>query len=463
MTASCPFSVKRKTPILLLLALLALPLPPAAGATRSAQAVLSTQPQKDLGRFLKRLTEASPSEALLMVDSMADINAATPGDHITALHAAVSYNRLDIMDMLLRRGARTELLMRPGLTPLGAAAMKNDTDAISLLLEYGAQLNHHTPGGVSALKLACAKGNLDAAQVLLAHGADPLPADAEGHTALTLAQEHAGENRVPLMRMLLEHGASPDGQMGKDGWSPLLTAVVNHDIRTAELLLTHGARVDTPGEAGSTPLMMAAGYGYTTLVEQLLAHGASATQQDGDGNDALDHAALGARFTHGLAAAACGEEPGIRNEAEVSSSATCRLLLQRGANVHHTDASGSTPLIIAARMGEPENVRLLLEHGADVNARNHEGHTPLISALLPTADKVRLTFSPNTIEARQRTLESITPLFEQAPSMNETVRLLLNAGADSTLRDNSGRSAFDYATVPALRALLIQGAQGGER
>ncbi len=413
--------------------------------------------QEPLGHFLKRLTDAAPAEAAAMLDGMADINAATPREHITALHAAVAYNRLDILHLLLQRGAQTELLMKPGLTPLSAAAMKNDTDAISLLLKHGAQLNHHTAGGVSALKLACAKGNLDAAQVLLAHGADPVPADAEGHTALTLAQEHAGEARVPLMRMLLEHGANPDGRVGEDGWSPLMTAVVSHDISAAELLLEHGAAVDTTGEAGSTPLMMAAGYGYATLVEHLLERGASITRQDGDGNDALDHAALGARFTHGISAAACGEEPGVQNEAMVDSGATCRLLLQRGANVHHVDASGSTPLIIAARVGEPENVRLLLEHGADVNARNHEGHTALISALLPTSEKVRLTFSPTTVEARQRTIEHITPLFEKFSRIEQTVRLLLEAGADSSLRDASGRSAFDYASTPELKALLIQG------
>ncbi len=438
-----------------------LPLCPLTAAGQAAAAPAAPpaqgQQQENLGRFLKRLTDASPEQAATMLDSMADINAATSNEHITALHAAVAYDRLDILNMLLQRGALTELLMKPGLTPLSAAAMKNDTDAISLLLKHGAQLNHQTASGVSALKLACAKGNLDAAQVLLAHGADPVPADAEGHTALTLAQEHAGDNRVPLMRMLLEHGASPDSRVGEDGWSPLMTAIVSHDIPAAELLLDHGAAVDSTGEEGSTPLMMAAGYGYTALVEHLLAHGASVSRQDGDGNDALDHAVLGARFTHGIAAVACGERPVVQNEALVNSCATCRLLLQRGATVHHVDASGSTPLIIASRVGEPDNVRLLLEHGADVNARNHEGHTPLISALLPTVEKVRLTFSPTTIEARRRTMEYISPLFETLSRIEQTVRLLLEAGADTTLRDASGRSAFDYAVTPELRALLIQG------
>ncbi len=445
----------------LLLAAL-LPLAPLSTAGQAAAHGVSPSPgqqQEPLGRFLKRLTDAPPEQAEAMLDSMADINAATEREHITALHAAVAYNRLDILHMLLQRGARTDLLMRPGLTPLSAAAMKNDTDAISLLLKHGAQLNHHTPGGINALKLACTKGNLDAAQVLLAHGADTTAADTEGNTALTLAQEHAGENRVPLMRMLLEHGASPNAQAGDNGWSPLLAAVVSHDLGAAHLLLEYGAIVDTPGEAGCTPLMMAAGYGYTALVEQLLAHGASLTRQDGDGNDALDHAALGARFTHGIAAAASGEPLSIRNAADVDSAATCRLLLQSGASVHHVDATGSTPLIIAARVGEPETVHLLLEHGANVNARNQEGHTPLISALLPTQDKLRLAFHPGALEASPHTIRNLIPLLERRYRIEHTVRLLLEAGADASLRDASGRSAFDYAATPELRALLIQGPQ----
>ncbi len=448
---------------LLLLALLPLAPPPAAGQEAAARGAASAQQQADFGLFLRQLTEASPEQAAAMLDSMADINAATPRDHITALHAAVAYNRLDILAMLLQRGARTDLLMRPGLTPLSAAAMKNDTDAISMLLKHGAPLNHHTAGGVSALKLACAKGNIDAAQVLLAHGADPVPADGEGHTALTLAQEHSGENRVALLRMLLEHGANPNVHVGEDGISPLLAAVVNHDIPSAELLLEYGASVDTPGDAGSTPLMMAAGYGYTALVEHLLARGASITRQDGDGNDALDHAALGARFTHALAAAASGDALDIRNANEVDSPATCRLLLQRGASVQHVDASGSTPLIIAARMGEPGNVRLLLEHGADVNARNNEGHTALISALLPTTEKLRLIFHPATLEERRHAVQNLIPLIEQQAQIEETLRLLLNAGADASLRDDSGRNAFDYAHAPELREILIQGPESSRK
>ncbi len=389
-----------------------------------------------------------------MVDAMADINAATQGDNITAVHAAVAYGRLDVLEHLLRRGAKTETLMKPGLTPLAAAAMKNDTDSISLLLQYGAKLNHLTAGGVNALKLACAKGNLDAAQVLLAHGADPRSMDADGHTALTLAQEHAGENRHTLMLMLLEHGASPDTTAGENGESPLMQAITSHDLPVARLLLNYGATVERQDEIAASPLMLAAGFGYTGLVKQLLERGASVTRQDGDGNDALDHAAMGARFSHSIHAVAHGEDVGVRNPDQVDSVGTCRLLLERGATVHHADKWGSTPLIIAARAGELENVRLFLHHGADINAQDNEGHTPLISALLPSTEKARLSFSASSEESQQRLIRIVSPLFDDLPHIEQTVRLLLEAGADVSLRDATGRSAMDYASTPALRALL---------
>ncbi len=444
----------RAFPLLLPALLPFLPLTAAGERAARPAASSSAQQQESLGPYLNRLAKAEPEQAAAMVDAMEDINAATRGDHITALHAAVAYSRLDILDLLLQRGAFTEPLMKPGLTPLAAAAMKNDTDAISLLLKYGARLNHHTEGGVSALKLACAKGNLDAAQVLLAHGADPVPADAEGHTALTLAQEHAGENRHTLMLMLLEHGASPDATVGQEGESPLMMAITSHDIPVASLLLDYGATVDGGRQGEPSPLMMAAGFGYSSLVEHLLKCGASVSRQDGDGNDALDHAALGPRFTHGIYGTANGESTDIQNPEQVDSAATCRILLERGASVHHTDAWGSTPLIIAARAGEAETVKLFLTHGADVHAQDNEGHTPLISALLPPTDKARLTFRAGSEAKTRQLIDILSPFFEDLPHTEQTVRLLLEAGADPTQRDTSGRSALDYASTPALRELL---------
>src|SRR5712692_5023980 len=45
-----------------------------------------------------------------------------------------------------------------------------------------------------------------------------------------------------------------------------------------------------------TPLMMAAGYGYTPIVELLLRRGADPARVDGDGNRALDYALTGTLY-----------------------------------------------------------------------------------------------------------------------------------------------------------------------
>jgi uncharacterized protein len=44
------------------------------------------------------------------------------------------------------------------------------------------------------------------------------------------------------------------------------------------------------------------------------------------------------------------------------------LLLSRGVDVDTPDPSGSTPLMAAARIGDPELLRFLLDHGANLGA-----------------------------------------------------------------------------------------------
>lgn len=58
-----------------------------------------------------------------------------------------------------------------------------------------------------------------------------------------------------------------------------------------------------------------------------------------------------------------------------------QLLLDRGARVDTVDCDGWTPLHAAATFLSPGSVQLLLVHGADPKARNKRGYTPLHEAL----------------------------------------------------------------------------------
>lgn len=82
-----------------------------------------------------------------------------------------------------------------------------------------------------------------------------------------------------------------------------------------------------------------------------------------------------------------------------------RLLLERGLSVAAQDSVGNTPLHEAADGGHDEIVRLLIERGGDVNARNAQGQTPL---------------------HRARGNHCVT------------ARLLVEAGAVETVRDEEG-------------------------
>ena len=90
-------------------------------------------------------------------------------------------------------------------------------------------------------------------------------------------------------------------------------------------------------------------------------------------------------------------------------------LISQRANVNLADNQGVTPLMLAVQMGYVEGVEALLAARARVDVTNTAGETPLMFAV----------HSRNT----------------------EVMRVLLQAGADPDRRDNSGRSARDYARL----------------
>jgi ankyrin repeat protein len=66
---------------------------------------------------------------------------------------------------------------------------------------------------------------------------------------------------------------------------------------------------------------------------------------------------------------------------------SCKLLLERGADLKLVDDLGYSPLRWAIDGGEPGIVELLIAHGADVNQKDQEGLTPLDVALRKKQDE----------------------------------------------------------------------------
>ncbi len=156
---------------------------------------------------------------------------------------------------------------------------------------------HLTPG--SSVSSTASHGDAAAMKRLLDAGLDPNARDAAGYTPL-IAAARAGN--VSMVRLLTSRGADPNlPDAAVNSWTPLLHAVHKDQARSIAALLDAGANANGADSYGQSPLMMAAGYGYTDIVKILLARGANPRLPMRDGVTAIDLARSGVpdidRFT----------------------------------------------------------------------------------------------------------------------------------------------------------------------
>jgi uncharacterized protein len=112
-------------------------------------------------------------------------------------------------------------------------------------------------------------------------------------------------------------------------------------------------------------------------------------------------------------------------------------------NVNHLNASGESPLMLAALKGELELVENLVKKGADVNKTGWTplhyaasfGHIPVLKVLLDNYAYIDAE-SPN----------GSTPLMMASMyGSPEAVKLLLDEGADPQLKNQQGLTALEFA------------------
>jgi uncharacterized protein len=193
--------------------------------------------------------------------------------------------------------ATVESLVRA--QPELATARRDGVSAV-LLAMY-----HHKPEVAACLRAhvesldifeAAALGEVDRVASLL--GGDSGLANAvanavsnDGFGPLGLASFFGHEHAV---QVLLEHGARVDTASSNGMHVMLLhSAAAAHSVPIARLLLEHGAPVNARqggSDFGFTPLMEAAYNGQVDMVEMLLQHGADLRLRDEEGRTAADHA-----------------------------------------------------------------------------------------------------------------------------------------------------------------------------
>ena len=426
----------------------------------------------------------NPVLTALLIDAGADVSARNRAG-VTPLSLAAETGNSSMVEHLLDAGADPGETLSNGETALMMAARTGDVATIELLVERGAEVDaRETKRGTTALMWAAAYGNQPAVQALANLGAnlslrsDPIqqarrpylaPTPKEridqylegiGQAGTSIAVDLGGgddtaEAPVPLVSEAAEpeiadeaaaledpddsdEAADAVGDFGgygnerpvTGGLTALVFAARHGDIETARTLLDAGADINQATEYGWTALLTATQNRYYQLGKYLLERGADPAIANRGGWTPLYIAADNRNIEN-------GDYP--TRQPDMEHMAYIELLLDHGADPNARMMSstetrtifthqwlreeGATAFWRAAQSSDTELMQRLLDAGADPLVATDNGTTALMVA------------------SGIGWVEGVTHEWSRDQNV-QTVKLLLELGADVNARDLDGRTAL---------------------
>lgn len=420
---------------------------------------------------LVRTGERAAAMALLDKGGV-DVNA-PEGNGTTALHWAAYQGDAELADRLLRAGARPSSANDFGATPMSEAAAKGDAAIIRLLLRAGADADSANAEGQTALMAVARTGNVEAAKLLLKHGAHVNAMEQwGGQTALMWA---AAQSQPEMVKLLVRYRADVNARgvvrnwqrritaeprpkdLQRGGFTPLLYAAREGCVECARHLVEAGADIDLTDPDRVSPLVLAILNFRFDTAAYLISAGADVNLWDLYGRSPL-YAAID---MHDLPR---GGRPDLPSADKTSALEVAERLLKAGANPNlqlklrppyrnviydrggdNILSAGATPLLRAAKGGDAASIRLLLQFRPLLDLPNATGVTPLMTA-------AGMGNGNNPTRGRFKTEQDAV----------ESVRLLLAAGANVNARNETGLTALHSAASKGwndvVKALASHGA-----
>jgi len=321
--------------------------------------------------------------------------------HYPPLFFASAKGYDDISKMLIQYGANPNIAGRGGWTPLMVASMHGQNKNITLLLDAGANLELQHGQGKTALMVAIEFDKIDTVNQLIQRGANVNARShnrqPKGKSVLSFAVE---KGNVDVVKALLAAEAGVNSKMF-DSEGPFAYAIATGQKDMVALLLKLGPNVqkntnklNSNHSKRGRRLHYAAEHGTAEILQLLLASGGNPTQKNGTGSTALMVAARVGNIDNveALASYATKDEMQEVLYIVITTGLTTGVnkILALGANVNATNDLGETPLMLAVANRHHLIVDILLAEGANIQAVSNEGRDALMIALVATPLKQRI-------------------------------------------------------------------------
>ncbi|XP_076357640.1 transient receptor potential cation channel subfamily A member 1 homolog isoform X2 [Tachypleus tridentatus] len=348
-------------------------------------------------------------------------------DLLTPLHYAARYNNIDVVKLLVEKGADVNFQGEDGLVPLHFAARYKKS---------AKRESAYTPHDSEDTKDSASPSVIE---ILESAGANVNAKDKYGMTALHYAAMRGNELAA---RELLNCSEINTEVYDKQEMTPLHFAAIYGNTEIANLLLDAGAEMEVFDEDLSTPLHKAAMEGHLAIVKLFL----STAESKGSLEEMISHR---------------DEERNMPLHWAVERGHTeiVKLLLEKGAKVNVPRVNFVYPLHLAAISGNLEIVKMLVEHNARINCLNTNQSTPLHQAAAFNQVEIIEYLLENKAIMECRDKEHLTPLLIAASKGHENaVIVLLEHYANIGVVDKNDRTAVYWAAkennLAALKILL---------
>jgi ankyrin repeat protein len=209
------------------------------------------------------------------------VNSSIMRDEETSLHVAAEYGHIDIVQLLLDRGALIDGVDSSGWAALHTGAIKGHLDIVRLLLDRGAQIDAKDNMGATALLLAINKRHVEIVRLLLDRGAGKEIADSKGRTPLFMAALDNSSSvtkrifKLEIVQLLLQYGTLLNAKSQRTGETTLHAAAFTRDGNLVEFLIDNGATIDVGFRYSANALVIAIDKGRRDIAQLLLDKGAA--------------------------------------------------------------------------------------------------------------------------------------------------------------------------------------------